>query len=260
MLKPIEKVVLLAGGLGTRLREETEYRPKPMVEIGGKPILWHIMKSYSHYGFNDFVICAGYKANYIKDYFTNLKSYSSDITITLGDENQIKFHDDSHDDWTITIVDTGLATLTSERILKVGKYLEDERFMCTYGDGVGDLNIRDLLSNHIKSGKIATLTAVNPPTRFGVLELGENSIVKDFNEKPNMQGWINGGFFVFEPEVMNYMQDGEALEGKPLRELSRDGQLNAYTHTGFWQPMDTYREVEILNHLWESDRAPWRVW
>lgn len=260
MPQTIEKVVLLAGGLGTRLREETEYRPKPMVEIGGKPILWHIMKSYSHYGFNDFVICAGYKANYIKDYFTNLKTYSSDITISLGDENQIRFYDDSHDDWTITIVDTGLSTLTSERILKVSKYLDNQRFMCTYGDGVANVNIRNLLNNHISSGKLATLTAVNPPTRFGVLELGENSSVEDFNEKPNLQGWINGGFFVFEPEALSYMKIGEALEGNPLRNLTSDMQLNAFTHNGFWQPMDTYREVEILNNLWESNQAPWKVW
>jgi glucose-1-phosphate cytidylyltransferase len=259
-MTPKEKVVLLAGGLGTRLREETEYRPKPMVEIGGKPILWHIMKIYASYGFNDFVICAGYKANYIKEYFTNLKLYSSDVTISLGDENQLKFQDDLHDDWTVTIVDTGLATLTSERILKASKYLQNQRFMCTYGDGVADLNIAELLKSHINSGKLGTLTAVNPPTRFGVLEIGENSTIKDFNEKPNMQGWINGGFFVFEPEVLGYMQEGEALEGKPLRNLTKAGQLNAYTHEGFWQPMDTYREVEILNNLWDTNQAPWRVW
>lgn len=259
-MTPKEKVVLLAGGLGTRLREETEYRPKPMVEIGGRPILWHIMKLYAHYGFNDFVICAGYKANYIKEYFTNLKLYSSDVTISLGEENQLKFQDESHDDWTVTIVDTGLATLTSERILKASKYLQGQRFMCTYGDGVADLNVAELLKSHIDSGKLGTLTAVNPPTRFGVLEIGENSAIKDFNEKPNMQGWINGGFFVFESEVLSYMQEGEALEGKPLRNLTKAGQLNAYTHDGFWQPMDTYREVEILNTLWDSNQAPWRVW
>ncbi len=259
-MTPKEKVVLLAGGLGTRLREETEYRPKPMVEIGGRPILWHIMKLYAHYGFNDFVICAGYKANYIKEYFTNLKLYSSDVTISLGEENQLKFQDESHDDWTVTIVDTGLATLTSERILKASKYLQGQRFMCTYGDGVADLNIAELLKSHINSGKLGTLTAVNPPTRFGVLEIGENSTIKDFNEKPNMQGWINGGFFVFESEVLSYMQEGEALEGKPLRNLTKAGQLNAYTHDGFWQPMDTYREVEILNNLWDTSQAPWRVW
>ena len=244
MTKRPEKVVLLAGGLGTRLREETEYRPKPMVEIGGKPILWHIMKTYASFGFKDFVICAGYKGNVIKDYFLRYQAYSSDFTITLGKEDSLVFHGDHDDsDWNVTIADTGLSTQTAGRIKRVQKYIGNNRFLCTYGDGVADIDLDALLESHQRSGRLATLTAVNPPTRFGVIEIEPDSKISDFKEKPSMSGWINAGFFV--------------LESSPLKNLAKGDNLNAYKHSGFWQPMDTYREFEILNSLWNEGAAPW---
>ena len=258
MTKRPEKVVLLAGGLGTRLREETEYRPKPMVEIGGKPILWHIMKTYASFGFKDFVICAGYKGNVIKDYFLRYQAYSSDFTITLGKEDSLVFHGDHDDsDWNVTIADTGLSTQTAGRIKRVQKYIGNNRFLCTYGDGVADIDLDALLESHQRSGRLATLTAVNPPTRFGVIEIEPDSKISDFKEKPSMSGWINAGFFVFEPKVFDYLVADEALESSPLKNLAKGDNLNAYKHSGFWQPMDTYREFEILNSLWNEGAAPW---
>ncbi len=254
------KVVILAGGFGTRLSEETDIKPKPMVEIGGKPILWHIMKIYSTYGFNDFVICLGYKGYVIKEYFANYFLHMSDVTIDLKN-NKMEIHNVKAEPWKVTLVDTGLNTMTGGRIKRVQKYIGNETFMLTYGDGVGNINIKKLLEFHRKHDKYATLTAVQPSGRFGALDL-EESKVKAFKEKPKGDGaWINGGFFVLEPQIFDYIEGDETIwEREPLENLAKDGQLMAYKHTGFWKPMDTLRDKRELESLWQSGNPPWKIW
>jgi glucose-1-phosphate cytidylyltransferase len=254
------KVAILAGGLGTRLAEETEIRPKPMVEIGGKPILWHIMKIYDHYGFKEFVIALGYKGEYIKKYMVDSCSLSMDLTVDLK-RGQIQKHGDNSVDWNVALIDTGLKTQTGGRIKRLAPYLGNETFMLTWGDGVADIDINNLLAFHRSHGKLATLTAVRPPARYGYLELNGDRII-EFSEKPQTrEGWINGAFFVLEPGVFDYIEgDDTQWEKEPLENLARDGQLMAYKHTSYWQCMDTVREKHILETSWNSGNAPWRIW
>lgn len=253
------KAVILAGGQGTRITEETYLRPKPMIEIGGKPILWHIMKIYSAYGINDFIICLGYKGYMIKEYFTNYFLHMSDVTIDIQ-KNDIEIHQMKAEPWKITLVDTGENTMTGGRIKRIEKYI-DETFCMTYGDGLADLNIASTLSFHKKNKLFATLTAVQPPGRFGALQIKKNQVVK-FQEKPQGDSsWINGGFFVFEPNVMDYICGDETiLEGEPLENLAKKRQLGVFKHNGFWQPMDTLRDKNRLEELWASRKAPWKIW
>lgn len=255
------KVVILAGGFGTRLSEETVNIPKPMVNIGEKPILWHIMKIYSHYGYNDFVICLGYKGYVIKEYFINYFMHMSDITVDLSNGG-IKVHNSQVEDWKITLVDTGLNTMTGGRIKRVKEYLGNKTFMLTYGDGVGDVNIEELVDYHKGHGKLATLTSVQPSGRFGALTMNEKGKVESFIEKPAGDGaWVNGGFFVLEPEVTDYITDDSTIwEREPLEQLSKDGELYAYKHKGFWKPMDTLRDKNELEKLWQEGIAPWKIW
>lgn len=256
------KVVILAGGLGTRLSEETEVRPKPMVEIGGRPILWHIMKLYAHYGFGDFVICLGYKGYVIKEYFHHYYLHQSDVTIDLK-ENQTNFHNPKAEPWRITLVDTGSNTLTGGRVKRIQTYVGEQTFMVTYGDGLADIDIRKLLQFHQAHGRIVTVTAVQPSGRFGALEVDtRQAAVLSFREKPaGDNAWTNGGFFVMEPRVFDYIRDdGTALERETLEGLARDRQLTAFPHQGFWQPMDTLREKTLLEELWNSGAPPWKVW
>lgn len=257
------KVVILCGGEGTRLREETEKRPKPLVYINGRPILWHIMKIYAHYGFDDFVLCLGYKGHMIKDYFLNYETMTKDFTITLGNTRAIEFHNGIlEENWSITFAETGRYALTGARVRKIRKYVGDDTFMLTYGDGVADINISDLLNFHHSHGKIATVTGVRPPSRFGEM-LVESQRVLKFTEKPQTSsGYINGGFFVLNADVFDYLIPDEDLsfEASPLKRLAQDHQLMVYPHDGFWQPMDTYREYKMLNDAWDQDRAPWKVW
>lgn len=255
------KAVLLAGGLGTRIREETEFRPKPMVEVGGRPVLWHIMKILSQQGIKDFVICTGYKSEVIKNYFTNYAALNQDFTVTLGDPAGITYHG-AHDesDWTVTVADTGATTQTGGRISRIREYVKGERFICTYGDGIADIDLNALLSYHESHGKAATMTAIQPLSRFGVLDLAEDGSVRKFKEKPQVEGWINIGYFVFEPAVFDYLDDDCVLEQEPLKNLAADGQIAAYPHNGFWQPMDTFRESQMLNKMWDSGNAAWKTW
>jgi glucose-1-phosphate cytidylyltransferase len=254
------KVVILAGGRGTRLAEETALRPKPMVEIGGKPILWHIMMIYASHGYNDFVIACGYKGELIKEYFANYLIHSSDCVIDLQNGNQ-QFINRKGLDWKVALLDTGLDTMTGGRILRLKSYLGNDPFMVTYGDGVGSVNIRALVDFHRAHKKLATVTAVRPPARFGELTF-DGDAVRAFSEKPQTEaGWINGGFFVFEPGIFNYLKDDASiLEREPLEHIARDSQLMAYRHPGFWQPMDTLREKELLEQLWTAGKAPWKTW
>ncbi len=255
------KSLILAGGLGTRLREETEFKPKPMVEVGGRPILWHIMKNLSVQGVKDFSVATGYKGEVIKDYFLNYHARNNDITIDLGQQSgfiQHGLHDES--DWQVTIAGTGETTMTGGRVFRTMKYLQGERFLCTYGDGLADINLKALLDFHISHGKIATVTTVKPLSRFGVMEVDDGGIVTQFREKPLMDGWVNAGFFIFEPQIFDYLEEDCVLEADPLAKLAADGQLAAYRHNGFWQPMDTFRESNFLNELWNSNTAPWKNW
>jgi glucose-1-phosphate cytidylyltransferase len=254
------QVVILAGGLGTRLAEETGRRPKPMVEIGGRPMLWHIMKIYAHHGLKDFIVACGYKGGTIKEYFRTHFYHDSDYFVDLSD-GSVDVVNPSPLDWRIGAIDTGLNTQTGGRIRRLSPWLRDETFMVTYGDGVGDVDVSRLLAFHQSHGKLATVTAVHPPARFGGLHL-EGDRVERFSEKPQAEaGWINGGFFVFEPGVLDYLSgDDSVLERDPLERLAEDGELQAYRHDGFWQPMDTLREKQLLERLWESGQAPWRVW
>jgi len=254
------KLVILAGGYGTRISEESDLRPKPMIEIGGKPIIWHIMKMYSHYGINDFVITLGYKGYVIKEYFSNYFLHMADVTIDLV-ENTTVVHNRRAEPWKITLVETGLDTMTGGRVKRVRDHIGDEPFCLTYGDGVADVNVAALLDFHSRHGKLATVTAVRPPGRFGSLELDGQS-VRGFQEKPLGDGsWINGGFFVLEPKVFDYIDgDSTVFERKPLEDLTRDDQLCAYRHDGFWQAMDTLRDKRTLEELWAGENAPWRVW
>ena len=255
------KVVILAGGLGTRLREETEFRPKPMVEIGGRPILWHIMKIYAAHGFSDFVICLGYKGDVIRDYFMNYEIRNRDFTVTLG-SREVETHDcHSEDGWKVTLAETGDATMTGGRIKRVAHYLGAETFMVTYGDGVADIDIARLIAFHRARGKLATVTAVRPASRFGELAI-EDGTVKLFREKPQVHSaWINGGFFVFERQVLDLIEgDDETLEAGLLVRLADSAELAVYQHEGFWQCMDTYREMQVLNEMWRTGQAPWARW
>ncbi|MBD3244257.1 MAG: glucose-1-phosphate cytidylyltransferase [Chitinivibrionales bacterium] len=254
------KVAILAGGFGTRLAEETEVRPKPMVEIGGMPMLWHIMRIYAHHGFKDFVVALGYKGEYIKKYMVDYLSLSGDMTIDMKSKKVIS-HDEQLDEWTVKLVDTGLKTLTGGRIKRLAPHIGNETFMLTWGDGVSDINIKDLLAFHRSHGKLATITAVRPVARYGLLELHGDQ-VKTFSEKPQTsEGWINGAFFVLEPQVFEYIDgDQTQWEKEPLERLARDGQLMAYRHSSYWQCMDTLREKHLLERLWASGEAPWKVW
>jgi glucose-1-phosphate cytidylyltransferase len=255
------KVVILAGGLGTRLTEETDIKPKPMVEIGEKPILWHIMKIYSTYGFNDFIVCLGYKGYVIKEYFINYFNHMSDFMVDLSN-GKIERHNSKAEPWKITLVDTGLNTMTGGRIKRIKKYVQDETFMLTYGDGVGNIDLARLLSFHRQHGKMATITAVQPPGRFGALNLVAQDQVSSFSEKPIGDGaWINGGFFVLEPSIFDYIRGDETLwEQDPLERLAKEGNLYAFKHYGFWKPMDTLRDKRDLEELWMSGKAPWKIW
>jgi glucose-1-phosphate cytidylyltransferase len=254
------KVVILSGGLGTRLAEETGTRPKPMVEIGGKPILWHIMSIYAAHGHKEFLVACGYKMELIKEYFNNFRLHTSDYRIDLG-KGALEFLNDSKIDWCISVIDTGLETMTAGRILRLRRYLESDTFMVTYGDGVGDVDVSALVAFHRSHGKKATVTAVRPPARFGGLVLDGNR-VNQFLEKPQTgEGWINGDFFVFEPSVLDMLgDDATPLERGPLEALAAEGELMAYFHDGFWQPMDTLREKQLLERLWSEGNAPWKVW
>lgn len=254
------KAVILAGGLGTRLSEETGEKPKPMVEVGGRPLLWHIMNIYAAHGINEFVVCAGYKGYIITEYFANYFLHMTDVTIDIG-INQVSVHKSRAENWRVTIVDTGAETMTGGRLLRVADHIGDEDFCLTYGDGVADVNITELVAHHKRAGLEATVTAVRPPGRFGALELS-NGAVRGFVEKPLGDGsWINGGFFVLSPSVFHRIEDDRTVwEKEPLEGLARDGQLAAFTHEGFWQPMDTLRDKRYLEDLWSRSEAPWKKW
>jgi len=256
------KAVILAGGLGTRLSEETDLKPKPMIEIGYKPILWHIMKTYSAHGVNDFVICCGYKGYVIKEYFANYFLHMSDVTFCMKN-NSMQVHQNDAEPWTVTLINTGEDTLTGGRLKRVYEYVKDEEAFCfTYGDGVSDVNVSELIKFHRSHGKLATLTATQPAGRYGALKIDNSGVVERFQEKPDGDGnWINGGYFVLSPKVISYIKDDQtSWEGDPLITLAAESQLAAFQHSGFWQPMDTLREKNLLNDLWDSGKAPWKVW
>ena len=256
------KVAILCGGLGTRLREETEFRPKPMVEIGGRPILWHIMKMYAHYGFRDFVLCLGYRGNIIKEYFLNYEAMNNDFTMCLGQRSQIKYHGlHTEQNFNVTLADTGQETQTGGRVRRIHKYIDGDTFLLTYGDGLSDVNIADLIQFHKSHGKLATVTTVSPVSRFGMLELGSEGQVVKFAEKPRVEGWMSTGFFVLEREVFDYLGGDECVfEREPLERIANAGQLMAYRHNGFFYAMDTFREYQYLNDLWARGVAPWKNW
>jgi glucose-1-phosphate cytidylyltransferase len=255
------KVVILAGGLGTRISEETVFKPKPMVLIGEKPILWHIMKIYSYYGFNEFIICCGYKGYVIKEYFSNYLLYENDITIDLK-SNQMTFHNKKAEDWKITLINTGETTMTGGRVKRIKEYVGNERFFLTYGDGLGNIDINELLNFHISNGKKATLTATKPFGRFGVIDINNSGTVTSFKEKNKEDvSWINGGFFVLEPSVFEYIQDDNTVfEKEPLETLTNEGELTAFQHEGFWRAMDSLNDKNILEEYWNSGSAPWKIW
>jgi len=256
------KVVLLAGGYGTRIAEETDIKPKPMVEVGGKPILWHIMKMYSQHGFNEFVILLGYKGYYIKEYFANYFLHQSDVTIDMQ-TGKMEVHNNSSEPWKVTLVDTGLDTMTGGRIKRAQHHIGNEPFLLTYGDGVSDIDITKSVEFHKSHGKSVTMTAIQPEARFGNLDIDSDMNIKRFIEKPKTEaGWINGGFFVCEPKVFEYLSENEncIFEQEPLQNLTLDGEMMAYKHRGFWQPMDTLRDNQKLNKLWKENKAPWKVW
>lgn len=256
------KVVILAGGFGTRISEESYLRPKPMIEIGEKPILWHIMKIYSHYGFHEFIICCGYKQHMIKEWFADYYLHNSDITFDFSKENKMTIHSNAAEPWKVTLVDTGLNTMTGGRVKRIQKYVQDEPFMLTYGDGVADLDINDLYRYHRESGKTVTITAVNIGQRFGILEIDQDRNIRAFREKSEVDGdRVNAGFMVCEPAIFDYIEgDQTVFEKAPLETVAREGQLKAYLHNGFWKCMDTQREKQELETLWQSGEAPWKVW
>ena len=260
MSKKISKCVILAGGLGTRISEESATKPKPMIEVGGKPILWHIMKIYSHFGINDFIVCCGYKGYVIKEYFKNYVIHNSDITLDFKDES-IEVHDNKTESWKVTLIDTGENTLTGGRLKRVKQYIGDDDFCFTYGDGLANINVKSLIAHHIKMNKLATISAVTQPGRFGALKLN-NQMVEDFLEKPEKtDNYINGGFFVLSPKVIDYIDgDSTIWERDPLERLAKNNELTAYHHNGFWQPMDTLRDKNYLEELWGNDKALWKIW
>jgi glucose-1-phosphate cytidylyltransferase len=256
------KVIILCGGQGTRLREETEYRPKPLVDVGGRPILWHIMKLYAHHGHPHFVLCLGYRGNMIKEYFLNYEAMTNDFTINLGRLHAVAYHDAHQEqDFCVTLADTGLNTMTGGRVRRVQKHVKGDIFLVTYGDGLSDVNVQALVDFHHAHGKLATVTTVRPPSRFGLVNLTEEGRVSQFTEKPFLDGWASAGFFVFDRKVFEYLDGDECvLEREPLERLAAEGQLMAYRHDGFFFAMDTYREYVALNELWNSGKAPWKVW
>ena len=256
------KVVILAGGLGTRISEESHLKPKPMIEIGDKPILWHIMKQYSFYGYNDFIICCGYKSYIIKQYFSDYYLHNSDITFNFRDENSIEIHENNAEPWKVTVVDTGLNTMTGGRVKRIEKYLKNEQFMLTYGDGVSDINISELVLFHNKHKKIGTISTVNLGQRFGVVDIDKSDKVTSFREKLDSDGsMINAGFMVFSPKIFSYIKsDSTILEQEPLNRLASEGELMSYKHSGFWKCMDTQRDKFNLEELWSNNKAPWRIW
>lgn len=256
------KIVILCGGFGTRLREETEVKPKPMVEIGGRPILWHIMKTFASYGYNDFILCLGYKSEVIKNYFLNYEKLNNDFSIELGSGNIQVYGKNMENDWKVTLVDTGLNTMTGSRVKRVEKYVDGEQFMLTYGDGVTNCDINELVRFHDSNNKIGTITGVSPPSRYGELGISGDAVIS-FREKPNTtDSMINGGYFVFSREFFKYLSedDGCVLEREPMERLTEDGQLSIFPHRGFWQCMDTFRDYQYLNELWNQDNAEWKVW
>jgi glucose-1-phosphate cytidylyltransferase len=256
------RAVILCGGQGTRLREETEYRPKPLVDVGGRPILWHIMKLYAHHGFDDFICCLGYRAQMIKDYFLNYEAMNNDFTVCLGSKSRVEYHG-AHDEqeYRVTLIDTGLDTMTGGRIKRISNHIQDDEFLVTYGDGVSDVDLSALVAFHRSHGKLATLTAVRPQSRFGVLDIDAAGGINQFEEKPKSDGWINAGFMVLNKKVFEYLDGDETiLEREPLERLASESQLMAYRHDGFFFAMDTYRDYLALNELWRSSRAPWKVW
>jgi len=256
------KVVILAGGFGTRISEESHLKPKPMIEIGERPILWHIMKIYSHYGFNDFVVCLGYKGYYIKEYFAHYFLHESDVTFDFRNSAEQIVHTHSAEPWKVTLVNTGVDTMTGGRVKRIQPHVGGQTFMMTYGDGVSDVNVHDLVSFHRSHGKLATVTSVQPGGRFGALDLSETNHVRGFQEKPKGDGgWINAGFFVLEPKTFDYIEgDHTVFEREPLEGLAKDNQLVAYKHQGFWQPMDSLRDKTQLEQIWKSGKARWKVW
>jgi glucose-1-phosphate cytidylyltransferase len=254
------KVVILCGGKGTRLREETEFKPKPMVEIGGRPILWHIMKLYSSYGYKDFILCMGYKHQIIRDYFINYRYMNNDITVSLGSDQSIKCHNAHDEDWNVTLVYTGHETRKGARLKMIRRYLDDNRFMLTYGDGLSDININELVAYHKKEGGLATFTGVHSISRFATTEHDESGKIIDWNEKKPLEGYINAGFFVLENEVLGYIDGDVELEEQPMKNIAREKKLNMYKHNGFWRCMDTYRDYLVFDELWERGKAPWKVW
>jgi glucose-1-phosphate cytidylyltransferase len=256
------KVVILCGGQGTRLREETEYRPKPLSDIGGHPILWHIMKGYAHFGFSDFVLCLGYRGNMIKEYFLNYEAMNNDFTISLGRKSRVEYHGaHTEQDFRVTLVDTGLDVMTGGRVKRIEPYVEDDIFIVTYGDGVADVDVNRLVAFHRAHGKLATVTTVRPASRFGVLDMNDEGRVLHFAEKPQLDGWVSAGFMVFDRRFFKYLGgDDCVLEREPLERLTRKGELVAYRHEGFFYAMDTYREYKYLNELWANGQARWKVW
>lgn len=259
------KVVILCGGKGTRLREETEFRPKPMVPIGHQPILWHIMKRYAHYGHKDFILCLGYKGDMIKDYFRNYRWNTSDVTMRLGGGEPVQFHDNhQEEDWRVTLAESGEDSMTAHRVKQIRRYIPDgETFLLTYGDGLSTIDIKASIDEHRRAGKICTISAVHPAGRFGSLRIDDDGTIHTFNEKPQFEeAHVNGGYMVCEHRLFDYLSDDPnmMLERKPMDDLVRDGQLNAYKHEGFWQPMDTYQESQHLNKLWAENKAPWKIW
>jgi glucose-1-phosphate cytidylyltransferase len=255
------EAIILAGGLGTRMREETEFRPKPMVEIGGRPVLWHIMKHLSTHGVRDFIIAVGYKGNMIREYFLNYETQSSDFSLTLGDKSSLVIHG-SHDesDWRVTVVETGPDSPTGERVRQAAKYLRGEHVLVTYGDTLANVDVSQLVTQHRETGVAVTVTAVQPNSRFGVLDISEQDQVRSFDEKPQLEGWINIGYMVLDSDFARAVPPGSVLEQEPLGSAASSGAMSAYRHTGYWQPMDTYREYEALNQLWRMGEAPWKTW
>ena len=254
------EVIILCGGKGTRLREETEFKPKPMVEIGGRPIIWHIMKLYSYYGFKDFILCCGYKQQVIKEYFLNYRFMNSDVTIGLGRGGKTTFQNSHDEDWTVTLADTGLETKKGARIRKVEQYITGDRFMVTYGDGVSNVNIHQLIRYHESQATLATFTGVHPISRFATVDRDSKGKIVDWNEKKKLEGYMNAGFFVLERAVLDYIQGDVELEEEPMKQLAREGNLAMYQHDGFWQCMDTYRDYLFLEGLWKNEDAPWKLW
>jgi glucose-1-phosphate cytidylyltransferase len=257
------QTVILCGGQGTRLREETEYRPKPLVDVGGRPVLWHVMKLYAHYGYLDFVMCLGYRGQMIKEYFLSYEALNNDFTICLGEKHQLEYHEAHEEqDFRVTLADTGPNSMTGSRVKQIEKYIKSDTFMVTYGDGVSDVNIEELLAFHKSHGRIATVTAFQPYSRFGILQLNNDDVVQRFSEKPQNEGWANAGFMVFNREFFDYLSSDVdcVMEQTPLERLAQKGELVAFKHKGFFYPMDTYRDYTHLNQLWNESKAPWAVW